>query len=371
MGLLISAELAMGRRLAPGWLEIEDSRLIAAEHGPPPREPDESADGILTAGLCDLQVNGAAGHEVSDGPAALDAIDAVQLASGVTSYLPALVSPDSEIAERALPELARRAADPLSPVAGVHLEGPFLSREHAGMHPRERLRSPADGIPDWIEHPAVRLVTIAPELPGALDLIARLCARGIAVALGHSGASSEVGRAAIDAGARLVTHVFNAMAPFDHQAPGLVGLALLDERLHVSVIADGVHVHPVALELIRRASGRRVLLITDATPAAAAPPGRYVMAGVPIEISGGAARTSDGVLAGSIMTLDQAVSNWAAMTRATLAEALFAANEAPAFAGRLRDVSIVGAPADLVLLDPSCGIRRVMRGGRWLGEESA
>jgi N-acetylglucosamine-6-phosphate deacetylase len=371
MGLLLSAELAMGGQLAPGWLEIEDSRLIAAEHGPPPREPDERADGILTAGLCDLQVNGAAGREVSGGGAALDAIDAAQLASGVTSYLPALVSPDDEIAARALPELARRAADPLSPVAGVHLEGPFLSREHAGMHPRERLRSPAEGIPDWIEHPAVRLVTIAPELPGALELIARLSARGIAVALGHSGASSDVGRAAIDAGARLVTHVFNAMAPFDHHAPGLVGLALVDERLHVSVIADGVHVHPVALELIRRASGRRVLLITDATPAAAAPPGRYVMAGVPIEASAGAARTSDGVLAGSVMTLDQAVCNWAAMTRATLAEALFAANEAAAVAAGLRDVAVVGAAADLVLLDPSGEVRRVMRAGRWLDEHSA
>jgi N-acetylglucosamine-6-phosphate deacetylase len=367
MGLLMSAELAMGGQLAPGWLEIADSRLIAAEHGPPPREPDERAHGILTAGLCDLQVNGAAGYEVSDGPAALDVIDAVQLAAGVTSYLPALVSPDSEIAERVLPELARRADDPLSPVAGVHLEGPFLSREHAGMHPRERLRSPADGIPDWIEHPAVRLVTIAPELPGALDLIARLSARGIAVALGHSGATIEVGRAAIDAGARLVTHVFNAMAPFDYHAPGLVGLALVDERLNVSVIADGVHVDPVALELIRRATRRRLFLITDATPAAAAPPGCYVMAGVPIEASGGAARTSDGVLAGSLMTLDQAVSNWAAMTRATLAEALFAANEAPAIAACLRDVAVVGAPADLVLIDPSGGIRRVMRGGRWLG----
>jgi N-acetylglucosamine-6-phosphate deacetylase len=141
--VLVSAELAIGGQLAPGWLEIKDSRLIAAEHGPPPREPDERANGILTAGLCDLQVNGAAGHEVSDGPAALDVIDALQLASGVTSYLPTLISPDSDIAERVLPELARRAADPFSPVAGVHLEGPFLSREHAGII-LERLRSPAE-----------------------------------------------------------------------------------------------------------------------------------------------------------------------------------------------------------------------------------
>src|SRR6266568_3284284 len=188
MSRVLSALLARERQMAPGWVEIEGGRLTGAGHGTPPREPDERLDGILAPGLYDLQVNGAGGHEVSGGPAALDAVDAVQLAHGVTSYLPTLISPDSETAERVLPQLAERIADPSSPVAGVHLEGPFLSPEHAGMHPVGRLRSPAEGVPDWIEHPAVRLVTLAPELPGALELIVRLRDRGIAVAIGHSGA---------------------------------------------------------------------------------------------------------------------------------------------------------------------------------------
>jgi N-acetylglucosamine-6-phosphate deacetylase len=371
MSLLVSAELARQRRLAPGWVEIDGAHLAGAGHGPPPREPDERLQGILAPGLYDLQVNGAGGDEVSGGPAALDAVDAVQLAHGVTSYLPTLISADDETAERALPQLAKRMADPCSPVAGVHLEGPFLSREHAGMHPIGRLRSPTEGVPDWIEHPAVRLVTIAPELPGALELIARLRQRGIAVALGHTGASIEIARAAIDAGARLVTHIFNAMAPLDHQAPGLVGIALVDPRVHVSVIADGVHVHPLALELIRVAAGARATLVTDATPATAARPGRYQMAGVPIEGREGAARTDAGVLAGSVLTLDQAVRNWTAMTKATLAEALFAASEAPAALAGPCDPTGAGAPADLVLLDSGGAIRRVMRAGQWLGEGAA
>ena len=282
MSPLLGSDLALGGTLAPGWVAYEGERLTGAGHGAPPRAPDERLEGILAPGLCDLQVNGAGGHEVTGGAAALDSIDAIQLAHGVTSYLPTLISPDDRTAERVLPELAARAADPRSPVAGVHLEGPFLSREYARMHPAERLRSPADGVPAWIEHPAVRLVTVAPELPGALELVARLTGRGIAVALGHSGASAEVARAAVDAGARLVTHAFNAMAQLRHREPGLVGLALVDDRVRVAVIADAMHVDPLVLELVRRAAGVRTVLVTDATPAAVAPPGRYEMAGVPI-----------------------------------------------------------------------------------------
>ena len=363
MSTLLAAELALDGALAEGWVELEGALLIGASHGPPPREPDQRLDGILAAGLCDLQVNGAGGHDVSGGTAALDAIDALQLAHGVTSYLPTLISPDDETAERVLAQLAERAADAGSPVVGAHLEGPFLNPERAGMHPLERLRSPADGLPDWIEHPAVRLVTLAPELPGALELTERLSGRGIAVSLGHSCAGAEVAAAAIDAGASLVTHVFNAMAPLHHRAPGLAGAALLGERVHVCVIADGVHVQLLMLELVRRLAGVRTVLITDATPLAAAPPGEYEMAGVHIERGlDGAAHTSDGRLAGSTLTLDDAVRNWDELTGATLAQALYAASQAPAAAAHLH----ADAPADLVQLDPGGVVRAVMRGGRWL-----
>jgi N-acetylglucosamine-6-phosphate deacetylase len=351
--MILVAQLALGGRLAPGWAEVEGELLVDVAHGEPPRTADDRLDGVLAPGLFDMQVNGGAGFEVTDGLEALDAIDALQLAHGVTSYLPTLVSP---VDGSALDALATRVDDPMSPVAGVHLEGPFLSPEHAGMHPLQRLRVPADGVPDWIEHPAVRLVTIAPELPGALDLIARLAARGITVSLGHSGASADVARAAVDAGARMVTHVFNAMGPLYHRAPGLAGVALLDERVRVGVIPDARHVDPLVLELVRRCAGERVALVTDATPAAGAGPGRFSMAGLAIDGDG---RTTDGRLAGSVLTLDAAVRGWVAATEATLASALFAAAEPAA----------PGAPANLVVLDDRGAVLRVMHRGRWLDRD--
>jgi N-acetylglucosamine-6-phosphate deacetylase len=364
--MLLAGELALGGRIAPGWIEVDGTRVAGIAHGPVPREPDERVDGVLAPGLCDLQVNGGAGHEVTGAAGSLDAIDALALAHGVTSYLPTLVSPDDRTAERALEALAPRAADPSSPVAGVHLEGPFLSPAHAGVHPLDRLRSPAEGMPSWVEHPAVRLVTLAPELPGAIELIERLAARGIAVALGHSGASAAVARAAVDAGARLVTHVFNAMGPLHHRAPGLAGIALTDDRVGVGVIADGRHVDPVVLELIRRSAGPRSLLVTDATPAAGAPAGSYAMAGVAFARGeDGSARTPDGRLAGSTLVLDEALRTWEAMTGATLAESIFAASEAPAAAASLPSAATAGGPADFVLFDAEARVRRVMSHGRW------
>ena len=367
MTLLLAGRIARRGALEDGWVEVEGERVLAAGTGAPPRPPDERHDGIVAPGLCDLQVNGAGGHEVIGGAAAIDAIDAIQLEHGVTSYLPTIVPTDGATAERAVAELAERAADPASPALGVHLEGPFLSGAHAGMHPAESLRSPADGIPGYFSSEAVRLVTLAPELPGALELIAALRARGVAVALGHSGASADVARRAFDAGARLVTHVFNAMAPIHHRAPGLAGVALTDARAMVGIIADGLHVDPLVLELARRAAGPRIVLTSDAAPAAAAPAGAYRMAGVEIERDrAGAVRTVEGRLAGSALTLDAAVRNWASMTEAGLGEAIAAAAEAPAAALGLAAGLHPGCAADIVLLDGAGNVRRVMRRGRWL-----
>jgi N-acetylglucosamine-6-phosphate deacetylase len=367
VSLVLAGRVASGGRVSEGWIEVEGTVVRTAGTGDPPRRPDERPDGILAPGLCDLQVNGAGGSEVSGAPVDLERIDGVQLAHGVTSYLPTLISPDDAEAEHVLSELRERAADPASPVAGVHVEGPFLSREHPGFHPPERLRIPTDGVPTWFSQPPVRMVTLAPELPGALELIRNLTAHGIVVSLGHSGADAATVQAAIEAGATMTTHIFNAMGGLGHRAPGLPGVALVDGRLGVAVIADGVHVDALVLELIRRAASRRVVLVSDATPAAAAPPGRYAMAGVVIEANGeGPARSPDGTLAGSTLTLDRAVRLWAELTDATLVEAIAAASESPAAAIGLQSPLAPGAPADLAVFDERGYVRQVMRRGRWL-----
>jgi N-acetylglucosamine-6-phosphate deacetylase len=189
----------------------------------------------------------------------------------------------------------------------------------------------------------------------------------VTVSLGHSGADAATALAAFDAGASMVTHVFDAMTPMHHRAPGLAGSALVDPRVRVGIIADGHHVGPIVLELVRRAAGRRVVLVSDASPAAAAPQGRYSIGGVAL-VRGpdGVARTPDGVLAGSAILLDDAVRTWTSLTEATLAEAIAAASDGPAAAIALARPLAVGSRADLVLMDRDGRVLRVMHGGAWL-----
>lgn len=367
MSELLAGPLARGGAIAEGWVEIRGGMIVDLGAGKPPRVPSERHSGLIAPGLVDLQVNGGSGVQVTDGHAALDRLEATLLAHGVTSYLPTVISASDEASSRTVGELEQRVADPASPAVGVHLEGPFLSPGHRGVHRAELLRAPARGLPPAYASAAVRLVTLAPELDGALDLVRVLAARGVAVSLGHSGAAAATAAAAFSAGAALVTHVFNAMAPLRHRDPGLVGAALVHDSAHVAVIADGHHLDPLVLELVRRASGRRVVLISDSSPAAAAPPGRYQLGELAIErTADGIVQTTSGVLAGSAILLDDAVRRWATLTQATLAEAIAAASEAPARAIALQAPFVPGAPADLLLLDDDGAVVRVMRHGAWV-----
>jgi N-acetylglucosamine-6-phosphate deacetylase len=323
----IAGRLVRGGRAAPGWIEIEGDRIAAVGGG--------GRGGPLVApGLVDLQDNGAEGLGIED-----PALDELMLDRGVTSYLATVITTDDDSALRAARAVEPRAADPASPCAGLHFEGPFLAVP--GVHPPELLRTGAE--PEAYRSPATRLVTLAPELPGALGLIAALRARGVAVALGHTAADAATAQAAVEAGARLVTHLFNAMAPLHHRAPGVAGLALADPRLRVGVIADGEHVDPLVLRVIRRAAGGRVVLVSDA-----------------------AADARAGTLAGSAITLDEAVRRWSRFTGAPLAEALTAASERPARAAGLASGLRAGAPADLVVVDDDGQLQRVMRTGCWV-----
>jgi N-acetylglucosamine-6-phosphate deacetylase len=263
--------------------------------------------------------------------------------------------------------LGSRDAEGARPL-GLHLEGPFLSPARAGAH---RLSAIVDAAPSTVDaflgRGAVRLVTLAPEPAGALERIRRLRSDGIVVSLGHSNATYEEFVRGIDAGARMVTHVYNAMSGFDHRAPGAVGAALVDDRTTVGVIADGVHCHPAAVRLAVLAKGPgRVALVTDATSGAGMKPGVYQLDGRDILVDETIAKLPDGTIAGSVLTLDQAVRNVMAWAGVGVAEACRMASEVPARVlglpskGRLA----AGFDADLVLLDGELRVRATFREGR-------
>jgi N-acetylglucosamine-6-phosphate deacetylase len=309
------------------------------------------ADRVLAPGLVDLQVNGIDDVDVATAEGAdWERLDGLLAAQGVTTWCPTLVTAPLDRYAAPLSRIAEAAArpGPRPAIAGAHLEGPFLGGK-PGAHPVD-LIIPVDRA--WLDAlpPIVRIVTVAPEPPGALDAIAGLAARGVLVSLGHSAATIDQARAGVDAGARLVTHGYNGMSGLDHRAPGMVGALLTDDRVAVSLIADLVHVHPAALEVAFRCKpADRVVLVTDAVAWR-----RGRVGGIDLVHDGTAPRLPDGTLAGSTLTLDRAVGNVVARCGVPLLRALAAASTNPAALLGLDDRGAIepGRRADLVVLDP-------------------
>ena len=327
---LIAGTIATGGEAREGWLAVDGDRIVGSGAGAAPDAPDLVHEGFIARGLCDLQVNGAAGVEVTAGAAALDVIDGLMLAHGVTSYLPTVVSTDPATAMKTLDDVGERARDPASPVEGAHLEGPFLSDAFRGRHRAECLRSPDEPLPAYYGHPAIRLVTIAPELNGAAALIESLARRGVVVSLGHSEASYEQATEATDAGARLVTHLFNGMPGLHHRRPGLVGQALLDPRL-------GLGSSRMAFTSIGgfwRSSARLPRIASSSSPMRAPRRerrrGDTRRRGTSSKDPARAALRHPKALFGSALLLDQAVRRWRDYAGVSLASALEAAGERPA-----------------------------------------
>jgi len=352
----VGAALIDGR-LVPGDVAVDDGRVTAVGLA-------GSGTGIAAPGFVDLQVNGFAGVDfLSADAAGYDAAGEALLETGVTGYLPTFItSGEDELtaALRAIPPQARGAR-----VLGAHLEGPFISPHRLGTHPRDRRRDPDPELLEaLLDAGPVRLVTLAPELPGALELVDRLLGRGIVVSLGHSNATAGEANAAFDRGVRTVTHVFNAMRPLTHRDPGIVGAALLRPDVVVQAIVDGIHLDPEIVRLVWKVAAGRVALVTDAVAAAGQGDGDYRLGAVDIGVLNGVVRRSDGVLAGSVLTMIEAVRNLVE-TGVPVERALEAASSVPAGvlgvddAGRLQ----VGGRADVVVLDDGLEIRRVIVGG--------
>jgi N-acetylglucosamine-6-phosphate deacetylase len=318
----------------------------------------------LAPSFFDVHIHGAAGHDLMEAtPEALKAVGSFLASRGTGGYLATTVTAGLDATLRALSGLAKLLAAPPSPAQarplGIHLEGPFLSHLKRGVQPQEFLLAPDITIFDRLFDAAeghVHLMTMAPELPGATELAAHATARGVRVSLGHSNATAAETRAAIAAGAASATHTYNAMRPLDHREPGILGTVLTDDSLFAELICDGIHVAPEMVKLWWRAKGpERCLLVTDAMSAAGMPDGTYTLGGFPVEVANGKAMAR-GVLAGSVLTLDRALSNFVAFTGAPLEQALRLLTVNPAAMTGLSKQAgslAVGGPANLVAVDAS------------------
>lgn len=368
----IRGDLLLGDRLEPGAVVIEAGRIDAIV--PEPREGDLpkrviEAE-IVAPGLIDLQVNGGFGVNIGDDPAAMRELSARLPAAGVTAYLPTFISANAHQYAQAFAAFDVAKDAPGAKPLGLHLEGPFLSPIRAGAHRRDALELADDALFETLlAAESLRLMTLAPERPGAERRIRKLVERGVLVSLGHTNATYEQFEAGVAAGARMATHLYNAMSPFGHRAPGAIGAALVDPRVTVGLIADGVHSHPASIDLAVRAKGpARIALVSDLMQAAGMPPGNYELGGQTVIVDGSTARLPGGALAGSIVTVDQAIRNVVAWTDAAPAQAVQMASEVPARLlglsdrGRLAD----GFAADLVLFDANLNVETTIIAGQFV-----
>ncbi|WP_254786040.1 N-acetylglucosamine-6-phosphate deacetylase [Curtobacterium sp. MCBA15_008] len=369
--LVRSAHLVDGAgSTADGWVLVAGDTIRAVGSGadaPAADQVVDLGDAVLTPGFTDLHGHGGATEAYEDESFA-DSL-AMHRSHGTTrSVLSLVANPITALAASLRRVRAVMATDPL--VLGVHLEGPFLSPHNKGAHNESFLVSPTPAAVDALLEAGegvIRQVTIAPELPGALDAVRRFVSAGVVVAVGHTVGTYDQARAAFDAGATVLTHAFNAMPGLHHRAPGPIGAAVADDRVTLELILDGVHVHPVVASMLMRAAPDRVALITDAMGAAGAADGSYRLGSLDVTVTDGVAHVAGtDTIAGSTLTQDVALRN--AVTRAgrTLPEAVAALTSVPAAALGLGDRLGRLAPgfaADLVALSPSLEVQRVWGAG--------
>ncbi|MFL5936389.1 MAG: N-acetylglucosamine-6-phosphate deacetylase [Gaiellaceae bacterium] len=358
MKLDVAAALVDGS-LVPGRVEIVDGLLTA--YG-----LSGAGRGIAVPGFVDLQVNGFGGVDFleADADGYRRAGEAL-LETGVTAFMPTLITAPEETLVAALAEIPANGDDTGARVLGVHLEGPFLSAWRLGTHPPVGRRDPDRHLLErLLAAGPVRIMTLAPELPGALDLIDILVARGVVVSCGHTDASVEQAELAFDRGARAVTHLFHAMRPFMHRDPGIVGSALTRDDVFVQIIVDGVHLAPETTSLVWSAAAGRTALVTDAVAPASGGDESYSLGSVELSLDDGAVRGPDGILAGSVLTMIDAVRNLHALD-VPLELALAAASTVPARILGRHDIGSldIGRPADLVVLDDNLEVETVLLAG--------
>lgn len=379
---LLSAEriVTPSGLLEPGWLRIDDGRIVGVGEGTPPaslagdEEITDLAGRTIVPGFVDLHVHGGGGGSYTGtDPGEVDKAVRFHRRAGTTRTLASLVTapPDDLVAATAtLADCAEAGW-----IAGIHLEGPFLSPSYCGAQDPRYLLAPDIELFDRIlaaGRGQVRMITIAPELPGASELIRRVVDAGVIAAIGHSNASYAVATSAIEAGATVATHLFNGMRPLHHREPGIAGAALDRDEVVCELIADGHHLHPATVRLIFAAAGDRVALVTDAISAAGAPDGRYRLGPAVVEVRNSKAHLEGThTLAGSTTTTGASFRHAVVDAGVDLCSAVRAACETPArllgLDGLIGTIE-PGKEADLVVLDRDLAVEAVLRAGRWATE---
>jgi N-acetylglucosamine-6-phosphate deacetylase len=360
-------------------LILEDGHLLAVGSRASTRIPENAhyldfADSIIAPGFVDIHVHGGAGHDVMEpGEQSLRAMEQHFARHGVTSYCPTTVTAPLDKTLESLDRLGAwrkspRNGDRARPL-GVHLEGPFISHAKRGVHPVEYLLEPSPQLFRRLWEASgenVAVMTIAPEIPGAIETIREAVSKKVCVSLGHSNATLAETEQGIAAGARHATHTFNAMRPLDHREPGVLGAVLADDRVTADLIADGVHVHPEMVSLFLRAKREQgAVLITDAISATGMGDGKYRLGGFEVTVTGDRCE-HEGRLAGSVLTLDRAVRNVAQFSGWSLQQAIRLATLNPALVLGRNDVGIIapGAQADLVVLSRQGEVQRTIIAGQ-------
>jgi N-acetylglucosamine-6-phosphate deacetylase len=365
-------------------LVVEDGKIVEittrSAHGLPQNTAVvDFGDAALAPGFFDIHIHGGAGIDLMRAsPDDVPRMGKFLATHGVTAYFPTTVAAPLDAICRALDQLANaieanesgnEGAAQARPL-GIHLEGPFLSQKRRGVHPPENLVAPTIAIFERLWQAArghVRMLTIAPELDGAMEVIAEAARRNVCVSIGHSDAELATAQDAVKAGARHATHTFNAMRPLDHRAPGIAGEVLSNDELTADLIADGIHVAPEMVKVFLRSKGReRAVLITDAMSATGMPEGRYQLGPIEVDVKDGRA-TSGGSLAGSVLTMDRAVRNVTKFGGWSLRDAVRAASLNPARAVGLsahRGTLAVGAAADFIVLSSDGEVLKTIVGGK-------
>ena len=364
--------------LQPAHLEISNATIVATTAGEV--TPDTANVARLDAtgctvlpGFIDVHVHGALGADTMDAdPAALARMARFAAQHGVTAFLPTTMTADAAATMAAVQAVAAAGTRPHrngAAILGVHLEGPFISPRFPGAQPAAAIRAP-----DRAEFDAlcaagpVRMITLAPEMPGALDLIRVARAAGIVVVAGHTAATYAECEAGIAAGVTQATHTYNAMTGLHHREPGTLGSVLSNDQVYAQLIADTIHVHPAAMKILARCKGRaRTILITDAMRAVGLPPGRYDLGGQAVTVSGDECRLADGTLAGSVLTLERGLAHFNAATGLAVAETWPTTSLTPATAlglAQTRGKLEAGYLADVTLLDDAGEVMATVVQGR-------